>query len=78
MGKVGLKSLKMDIVKIFATVQSSKIGLAGIYYQTKLTFIEISKQNRGNELTLYFVLFNAFLECCNPRLLNKTEIAIQK
>ena len=27
---------------------------------------------------MHFVLFNAFLECCNPRLLNKTEIAIQK
>ena len=70
----------MNIVKIFATVQSSKIGLAGIYYQTKLTFSEILKQKVGNELTYHilYILLNAFFECCNPRLLNKTEIAIQK
>ena len=26
----------------------------------------------------HFVLSNAFLKCCNPRLLNKTELIIQK
>ena len=31
----------MDMVKIFARPQPSKIGLAGIYYQTKLIFSEI-------------------------------------
>ena len=70
----------MDIVKIFATAQSSKISLAGICYQTRLIFSEISKQKAGNKFVSNFVLFNEFLEFCslNPRLLNKTEIAIQK
>ena len=26
----------------------------------------------------HFVLYNTFLECCNPRFLNKTEIKITK
>ena len=26
----------------------------------------------------HFVLYNTFLECCNPRFLNKTEIKIIK
>ena len=38
------------MVKIFATIQSAKIGLAGIYFQTKLTFSEISIQNAVNKL----------------------------
>ena len=47
----------MGIAKIFVTAQSSKIGLAGIYYQTKLTFSEISKQKPGNELTYHILYF---------------------
>ena len=46
----------MDIAKIFAMVQSFKTGLAGIYYQTKLTFFRISKQKAGIEL-LYNILY---------------------
>ena len=57
-------------------VQSSKIGLAGIYYQTKLTFSKISKQKTRNELTYHILYF--LMECCSRRLLNETEIAIQK
>ena len=47
----------MGIDKIFAMVQPSKIGLAGIYYQTKLTFLEISKQKTGNKLTYHILYF---------------------
>ena len=47
----------MGIVKIFAMVQPSKIGLAGIYYQTKLTFLEISKQKTGNKLRYHILYF---------------------
>ena len=44
------------MVKIFATIQSAKIGLAGIYFQTKLTFSEISIQNAVNKL-MYHILY---------------------
>ena len=44
------------MVKIFAMAQASKIGLAGIYYQTKPIFSEISKQKAGNKLT-YHILY---------------------
>ena len=44
---------------MFAKAKSSKIDLAGIYFQTKLTFSEISEQKAANELTfpiLYFTI----------------------
>ena len=47
----------MDMVKIFARVQSSKIDLKGIYYQTKLAFSEILKQKAGNKLTFHILYF---------------------
>ena len=43
----------MDIVKIFARAQSPRIEFPGIYYQTKLTFSEIWKQEAGTELKNY-------------------------
>ena len=54
-----LKRKKMDTVRIFTRVKSSKIGLAKIYFQTKLTFSEISKQKARSEWTnhiLYFLM----------------------
>ena len=68
------------MVQIFARATSSKIDLAGIYFQTKLTFSEILKHKAGNKLTyfLHFLLCHIFLEYCNPRFLDKTEISIQK
>ena len=27
---------------------------------------------------MHFVFYNAFLDCCNPRLLNKADNAMQK
>ena len=57
------------MVKIFVKIHHSKIDLAEIYFHTKLTFSETSTQK---------VLYDTFLECCNPRFLNKTEIATQK
>ena len=52
--------------------KSSKIGLVGLYYQIKRTFC------RKQINISHFVLYNTFLECCNPRFLNKTEIKIIK
>ena len=68
------------MVKTFPMAQSSKIGLVGIYYQIKPTFSEISKQQAGNKLT-YHILYTLqylFIECCNARFLDKTEIKIIK
>ena len=48
----------MDIAKIFARAQSSKIGLAGICYLIKVTFSEILKTKAGNKL-MYHVLYFA-------------------
>ena len=46
----------MNMVKIFAIEQASKIGLVGIYYQTKPTFSEISNQKAENKL-IYLILY---------------------
>ena len=46
------------MVKISARAQSFKVGIAWIYYQTKLSFLEISKQKAGNKLT-YLILYIA-------------------
>ena len=62
----------MNMIKIYARTPSSKIGVTGVYYQTKLTYSEILKS------TFAFCNLQYILECCNPRFLNKTEIAIQK
>ena len=43
------------MINIFARTQSSKVGLAGIYYHTKLTFSEITKEEAGKEL-MYRIL----------------------
>ena len=48
------------MIKTFTRIQCSKIDFARIYFQTKLTFQEISKQKAGKELTyhiLYFVIY---------------------
>ena len=70
---------KKDMVKIFTRTQSSKIGLSGIYFQTKLTCSNISKQKawEGTNIS-HFGICNTFFECCNPRFLNNTEIVLQK
>ena len=62
----------MNVVITFAMAKSSKIGLVGLYYQIKRTFC------RKQINISHFVLYNTFLECCNPRFLNKTEIKIIK
>ena len=54
--KLGLKR-KEDMAKIFARTQSAKTGLTGIYFRTKLTFSEISKQKTGNRLMYYILYF---------------------
>ena len=55
--RLGLTRYKMNMVKIFAMAQASKIGFVGIYYQTKPTFSEISKQKAGNKLTYHILYF---------------------
>ena len=62
----------MNMVKTFVMAKSPKIDLVGIYYQIKPTFC------RKQINISHFVLYNTFLECCNPRFLNKTEIKITK
>ena len=48
----------MDMAKISAEAQSFKVGIAWIYYQTKLTFLEISKQKARHKLK-YLILYIA-------------------
>ena len=48
----------MDMVTLFVRAQSSKADIGEIYYQTKITFSEISTQKAGNELT-YHILHHA-------------------
>ena len=47
----------MGMAKTFARAKSSKIGLVGIYYQTKPSFSEISKQKAGNKLKYHILYF---------------------
>ena len=61
------------MVKIFARTHSAKIELAGIYFQTKLIFSDISKQKAVNKL---MHILHIFIEYCNPIFLDKPKIAI--
>ena len=45
------------MVKISGRTQLSKIDLAGIYFQMKLNFSEISKQKAENKLTYHILYF---------------------
>ena len=56
------------MVKIFARIHSAKMELAGIYFQTKLIFSEISKQKVINKL---MYILHIFIEYCNPIFLEK-------
>ena len=56
------------MVKIFGRIHSAKMELAGIYFQTKLIFSEISKQKVINKL---MYILHIFIEYCNPIFLEK-------
>ena len=49
------------MVKIFVRIQHSKIDLAEIYFQAKLTFSEISTQKAGKELTYHILYFIQYI-----------------
>ena len=50
----------MDSVWLFTNTQSSQIGVVGIYYQTKLNFLEISNQKKKCFLKSMFKTIQMF------------------